>query len=41
VPGFVAAQLVGAFTATALFRWLVPTLPKSADRVVARMEARA
>jgi len=41
VPGFVAAQLVGAFTATALFRWLVPTLPKAADRVVARMEARA
>jgi glycerol uptake facilitator-like aquaporin len=25
VPGFVAAQLVGAFAATGLFAWLVPT----------------
>jgi glycerol uptake facilitator-like aquaporin len=33
-PGFIAAQLVGAATATALFRWLVPSLPKTADRVV-------
>src|SRR3954467_14244764 len=24
VPGFIAAQLIGAFAATALFRWLVP-----------------
>ena len=24
VPGFIAAQLLGAFTATVLFRWLVP-----------------
>ncbi|MCU1301173.1 MAG: hypothetical protein JWQ87_1457 [Candidatus Sulfotelmatobacter sp.] len=23
-PGFIAAQLAGALTATALFRWLVP-----------------
>jgi glycerol uptake facilitator-like aquaporin len=27
VPGFIAAQLVGAAAATALFRWLVPALP--------------
>jgi len=36
VPGFVAAQLVGAASATALFRWLVPALPAAADRVVDR-----
>jgi glycerol uptake facilitator-like aquaporin len=34
VPGFIAAQLAGAATATLLFRWLVPSLPRSADRVV-------
>jgi glycerol uptake facilitator-like aquaporin len=28
-PGFVVAQLAGAFTATALFRWLVPVLSTS------------
>ncbi len=28
VPGFILAQLAGAATATALFRWLVPALPK-------------
>lgn len=27
VPGFIAAQLLGAAAATALFRWLVPALP--------------
>lgn len=27
VPGFVAAELLGAGAATALFRWLVPALP--------------
>jgi glycerol uptake facilitator-like aquaporin len=27
VPGFIAAQLFGAFAATALFRWLAPRLP--------------
>ena len=27
VPGFIAAQLIGAAAATALFRWLVPALP--------------
>jgi glycerol uptake facilitator-like aquaporin len=34
VPGFVIAQLTGAMAATLLFRWLVPALPQSADRVV-------
>jgi glycerol uptake facilitator-like aquaporin len=33
-PGFIVAQLAGAFVATALFRWLVPSLPKDADSVV-------
>ena len=41
VPGFVAAQLLGATAATALFRWLVPTPAKSADRLPARIGARA
>jgi glycerol uptake facilitator-like aquaporin len=35
VPGFIGAQLAGATTATLLFRWLVPSLPRSAERVVA------
>lgn len=35
VPGFVAAQLVGAGVATAFLRWLVPALPAPAARVVA------
>lgn len=34
VPGFVAAQLLGAGAATMLFRWLVPTLPADAAAVV-------
>jgi glycerol uptake facilitator-like aquaporin len=34
VPGFIAAQLVGALAATMLFRWLVPTLSKTAEAVV-------
>jgi len=33
-PGFIVAQLLGAAAATALFRWLVPALPKSASDVV-------
>ena len=33
-PAFIAAQLIGAGAATALFRWLVPTLPKTAKDVV-------
>ena len=35
VPGFIVAQLAGATTATLLFRWLVPSLPRAAGRVVA------
>ncbi|HLL16388.1 MAG TPA: MIP/aquaporin family protein [Pyrinomonadaceae bacterium] len=33
-PAFILAQLAGAAAATALFRWLVPTLPKDAAAVV-------
>jgi glycerol uptake facilitator-like aquaporin len=33
-PAFIAAQLLGAAAATALFRWLVPTLPEVASAVV-------
>ena len=36
VPAFVAAQIAGAAAATALWRWLVPALPATAPRVVAR-----
>jgi glycerol uptake facilitator-like aquaporin len=32
--GFIAAQLLGAFAATWLFRWLIPTLPEVAKDVV-------
>ena len=35
-PGFIIAQLLGAGAATLLFRWLVPTLPAVAPRVVAK-----
>ena len=38
VPGFWLGQVVGAFAATALFRWLVPALPAIADRVVVPQE---
>ena len=34
VPGFIAAQLLGAAAATALFRWLIPSLPMAADAVI-------
>lgn len=33
-PGFIIAQLAGAAVATILFRWLVPSLPKDAQKVV-------
>src|SRR5580698_3552235 len=33
-PGFIVAQLAGAAAATALFRWLVPSLAKDARAVV-------
>jgi glycerol uptake facilitator-like aquaporin len=35
VPGFVAAQLLGAASATLLFRWLLPALPALGPRVLA------
>ncbi len=35
-PGFIVAQLLGAAASTALFRWLVPSLPQYASRVVDR-----
>lgn len=38
VPGFIAAQAVGAAAATMLFKWLVPSLPASSDRVVVPRE---
>jgi glycerol uptake facilitator-like aquaporin len=41
VPAFVAAQLLGAAAATALFRWLLPGLPAVAPEVVARSLDRA
>jgi glycerol uptake facilitator-like aquaporin len=34
VPGFIAAQLMGAAAATALFRWLVPTLAVVAPEIL-------
>jgi glycerol uptake facilitator-like aquaporin len=34
IVGFIAAQLAGALAATALFRWLVPDLTETADRVI-------
>jgi len=33
-PGFIIAQLIGAAASTALFRWLVPSLPKDSAKVV-------
>ena len=33
-PGFIVAQLAGAVAATALFRWLVPSLGSEARSVV-------
>ena len=34
VPGFIFAQLLGAAAATALFRWLIPDLPKRQESVI-------
>jgi glycerol uptake facilitator-like aquaporin len=39
-PAFIAAQLVGAAAATALFRWLVPALPQAAPDVIVPHEQR-
>jgi glycerol uptake facilitator-like aquaporin len=33
-PGFVVAQLLGTAAATALFRWLIPSLPEVAGKVI-------
>lgn len=33
-PGFIVAQLLGAFAATALFGWLIPTLSERAEDVI-------
>jgi glycerol uptake facilitator-like aquaporin len=33
VPGFLVAQIVGAVSATALFRWLLPPLSTAAEHV--------
>ena len=33
-PAFIIAQLVGAFAATMLFRWLIPVTQKDAEEVV-------
>ena len=33
-PGFIAAQIAGALAATALFRWLIPTLPETAEELL-------
>jgi glycerol uptake facilitator-like aquaporin len=33
-PAFILAQLVGAGAATALFRWLLPSLPEKAESVL-------
>jgi glycerol uptake facilitator-like aquaporin len=40
-PYFVLAQIAGSVAATALFRWLVPSLPAVAKHVVAREGERA
>jgi len=34
VPAFIIAQLIGAFAATLLFKWLLPGLPEEAGDVV-------
>ncbi len=36
VPGFLVAQVLGATAATLTFRWLVPSLPSVAEKVVSR-----
>ena len=34
VPGFLVAQLAGGLAATLLFRWLAPSLPKDAEKIL-------
>lgn len=38
VPAFVVAQMLGALAATICFKWMVPSLPMAAGRVVDREE---
>src|ERR1043166_2493315 len=33
-PPFILAEFAGAFAATVLFRWMIPSLPKNADSVL-------
>jgi glycerol uptake facilitator-like aquaporin len=33
-PAFIGVQLLGAFAATALFKWLIPTLPQNSENVM-------
>jgi glycerol uptake facilitator-like aquaporin len=40
-PGFIVAQLLGAAGATALFRWLIPTLPKASENILLPHKANA
>ena len=37
-PGFICAQLLGAFAATFLFRWLTPSLPEKAPEILVEHE---
>ncbi|HST51011.1 MAG TPA: MIP/aquaporin family protein [Pyrinomonadaceae bacterium] len=39
-PGFIVAQLLGATAATALMRWLVPSLKREAEEVVVPRDER-
>jgi glycerol uptake facilitator-like aquaporin len=34
VPAFIVAQALGAIAATLLFRWLIPSLPATAERIL-------
>lgn len=38
-PGFIAAQLLGAFAATVLLRWLNPAMTSAADKVLVAHES--
>jgi glycerol uptake facilitator-like aquaporin len=40
VPAFIAAQLLGAAAATALFRWLIPAPPRTAAEYVVPIATR-
>jgi hypothetical protein len=33
-PGFIGMQFIGALAATALFRWLMPALPETAEELL-------